>query len=128
MADSLLDLSEGDAGDSMVDVIVVGREVEGLNDGRAEVVVFGERTTARLPLRKESVWSKNYGVCCERNLWSWRHVGGLSEISLYRICLIDHMSISACHCNDVQTSLRCWFIAMLLEQALKGSPCTANCL
>lgn len=56
MTDSLLDLSEGDAGDGMVDVIVVGREVEGVDDGGAEVVVFGERTIAGFPLRKESVW------------------------------------------------------------------------
>ena len=56
MTDSLLDLSEGDARDGMVDVIVVGREVEGMDDGRAEVVIFRKRTIAGLPLGKERVW------------------------------------------------------------------------
>lgn len=60
MTDSLLDLSEGNAGDGMVDVIVIGGEVEGVDDGSAEVVVFGKRTIAGLPLCKESVWIE----CC----------------------------------------------------------------
>ena len=56
MSDSLLDLSEGDAGDGMVDVIVVGWETEGMDDRGAKVVLFGERTIAGFPLGKESFW------------------------------------------------------------------------
>ena len=55
MLDGLLHLREGYAGYSMVDIIVVVRQIEYRNDGRSQVIILGQTLLVFTPYFKESI-------------------------------------------------------------------------
>ena len=88
VVDGVLDLGQGDAGHSVVDEGVSGRENEGFDDGGAEVVVgCGERALVLAPFEEKDVGVEGGGAGCAGAGEGGRHCALLLGVyvSMYQL-------------------------------------------